>query len=104
MGPTILDSRNIGNENTYRNIYDSITDGLIICDLETGRIVDANSAASKMHGFPQDEFIGQPVLLIVHPEYQEIFNKNFQMDYLIFRQSIYAGMVPFCMQNGMEQQ
>ncbi len=78
MGQTSLDSKNVENENTYRNIFDSIPDGLIICDLETGNIVKANSAASNMHGYPQNEFIGQPILLIIHPDYQKIFNKNFQ--------------------------
>ncbi len=78
MGHTSLDSLSFENDNTYQNIFDSIIDGLIICDLETGNIVKANSAASKMHGYLQNEFIGQPILLIIHPDYQKIFNKNFQ--------------------------
>jgi two-component system nitrate/nitrite sensor histidine kinase NarX len=78
MGKSSLESKNVENENTYRNIFDAITDGLIICDLETGIIVEANSAACKMHGYPQNEFIGQPISLIIHPDYQNIFNKKFQ--------------------------
>jgi PAS domain S-box-containing protein len=78
MGQTSFDSQNPEDENTYRNIFDSITDGLVICDLETGEIIKANSKASKMHGYQQNEFVGQPILLIIAPDYQEIFNKNFQ--------------------------
>ena len=77
MGHTSLDSKNGVNDNTYKNIFDSIVDGLIICDLETGFIVKANLAASKMHGYPKNELIGQPILSIIHPDYQNIFNKNF---------------------------
>ena len=77
MGHTSLDSKNGVNDHTYKNIFDSIVDGLIICDLETGFIVKANLAASKMHGYTKNEMIGQPILSIIHPDYQNIFNKNF---------------------------
>lgn len=78
MGKNSVDPTIDENSNIYRNIFDSINDGLIICDLETGNIVKANLAASNMHGFPQNEFIGQPIFLIIHPDNQKIFNKNFQ--------------------------
>jgi PAS domain S-box-containing protein len=39
------------NDGQYRSIFDAVYDGLIITDLETGRVVDANPAACSMHGY-----------------------------------------------------
>jgi PAS domain-containing protein len=45
----------------YRSIFDAANDGLIINDLETGLVVEANPAACVMHGYTQEEFIGLPL-------------------------------------------
>jgi PAS domain-containing protein len=42
----------------YRDVFDAAGDGLIISDVETGRVVDANPAAIAMHGYSREEFIG----------------------------------------------
>ena len=44
-------------EEKYRNIFDSVSDGLIISDLESGRIIEANSAAYDMHGYPKENLL-----------------------------------------------
>jgi len=42
----------------YRAIFEASRDGLIVTDLETGRVVAANAVASAMHGYPRDAFVG----------------------------------------------
>jgi PAS domain S-box-containing protein len=71
MQPSKLDQK--GNNWKYRRIFDTATDGLIINDLETGLVVDANLAACLMHGFTLQEFIGLPLSGFIQPESQDTF-------------------------------
>lgn len=57
----------------YRNIFDSINDGMIISDLETGLVIEANPAACKMHGYTREEFIEKPLTIYIHSESQVLF-------------------------------
>jgi PAS domain S-box-containing protein len=59
----------------YRSIFDAANDGLIINDLETGLVVEANPAACLMHGFAREEFIGLPLTAFVHPDSQRAFSE-----------------------------
>jgi PAS domain S-box-containing protein len=52
----------------YRNIFESAGDGLIINDLETGYVVEANPAAAAMHGYTREEFIGLHPSAYLHPD------------------------------------
>ncbi|MFH2040236.1 MAG: PAS domain S-box protein [Chloroflexota bacterium] len=66
-------------ENWYfRSIFDSVTDGLIIIDLENGCVVDANPAACSMHGYTREEFIGLFPKDFIHPGSQYIFQEYLQ--------------------------
>ena len=67
----------------YRSIFDAAIDGLIINDLETGRVLEANSAACMMHGYGREEFIGLQIAAFIHPDSQHIFSESvrtFQME------------------------
>ena len=44
----------------YARIFETASDGLVISDLETGLVVEANPAACTMYGYAHDEFIGLP--------------------------------------------
>ena len=71
------------NDWQYRSIFDAATDGLIINDLETGLVVDANPEACLMHGFTLQEFIGLPLSGFVHADSQHAFAeyiRAFQLD------------------------
>jgi two-component system nitrate/nitrite sensor histidine kinase NarX len=46
------------NDRPYWGVFDAVSDGLIIQDLETQRVVEANTAAAAMHGYGRQEFIG----------------------------------------------
>jgi len=60
-------------EQQYRIIFEAASDGMIISDVETGKIVDANPAAIVMHGYTRDEFIGLHLTKYIHPDSQRLF-------------------------------
>jgi PAS domain S-box-containing protein len=60
-------------ERQYRIIFEAASDGMIISDLETGRVVDANPAAITMHGYTREEFIGLHLTAYIHPDSQRLF-------------------------------
>ena len=64
------------NEQQYRIIFEAASDGMIISDLETGRVVDANPAAIEMHGYTRDEFIGLHMTAYIHPDSQRLFTES----------------------------
>lgn len=65
-------------EQQYRSIFNTSVDGLIVHDLETGLIVEANPAACHMHGYSREEFIGRPVTSFIHPDSQSAFHEYIQ--------------------------
>jgi PAS domain S-box-containing protein len=60
-------------EQQYRIIFEAASDGMIISDIETGRVVDANPAAIAMHGYVREEFIGLHFTAYIHPDSQRLF-------------------------------
>ena len=64
------------NEQEYRSIFDSVSDGLIISDLETRLVVEANPAACKMHAYTREEFVGLQLNAFIHPENQHAFSEH----------------------------
>jgi PAS domain S-box-containing protein len=67
---------NEDKEQQYRIIFESASDGMIINDLETSRVVDANPAAIKMHGYMREEFIGMHPTTYVHANSQRLFTET----------------------------
>jgi two-component system nitrate/nitrite sensor histidine kinase NarX len=63
-------------EQQYRIIFESASDGMIISDLETGRVVDSNPAAIAMHGYTREEFIGLHLTAYIHPDSQRLFTES----------------------------
>jgi PAS domain S-box-containing protein len=63
-------------EQQYRIIFESASDGMIISDLETGRVVDANPSAIAMHGYTREQFIGLHLTAYIHPDSQDLFLKS----------------------------
>jgi PAS domain-containing protein len=55
-------------EQQYQSIFETASDGLIINDLETGLVVEANPAACTMYGYAHDEFIGLHPTSFLHPD------------------------------------
>jgi len=65
-----------GKEEHYRIIFEAASDGMIISDIETGRVVDANPAAIAMHGYTREEFIGLHLSVYIHPDSQRLFTES----------------------------
>lgn len=55
-------------ERPYRHIFAAISDGLILHDIETNLVIEANPAASAMHGYTHEEFIGLHPAIFMHPD------------------------------------
>jgi PAS domain S-box-containing protein len=64
------------NDQPYWGIFDAVSDGLIIQDLETLRVVDANLAAAAMHGYSREEFIGLRAAQYIRPDSLRIFSES----------------------------
>jgi len=62
----------------YQSIFETASDGLIINDLETGLVVEANPAACTMYGYAREEFIGQHLTSFIHPDSSHQFTKYVQ--------------------------
>lgn len=60
-------------EAQYRHIFEAVTDGLIISNLETGIVAAANSTACEMHGYSKVEFIGIHPTAFIDPHHHYLF-------------------------------
>jgi PAS domain S-box-containing protein len=76
----------MSEEQSYRSIFEAASDGLIVHDVETSRVVEANPTASAMHGYAREEFIGLHPTTFVHPDSQPLF-----IEYV---QAVQSGGVP----------
>ena len=58
----------------YRGIFDAASDGLMLVDLDTGVIVEANPAACAMHGYTREAFLGLHAAELIHPDRRQVFS------------------------------
>src|SRR3954452_22409283 len=65
-------------EQQYQSIFEATSDGLIINDIETGIIVEANPAACRMHGYTYEELVGRRPQDIIHPDDHGAFDEFLQ--------------------------
>jgi diguanylate cyclase (GGDEF)-like protein/PAS domain S-box-containing protein len=72
MARRILDSIR-GSEERYRLVFDSAADAIVMVDEDTGRILDANQAASEWTGRGWDDLVGDR---FVHLFTQQISRKE----------------------------
>jgi len=63
-------------EAQYHSIFESVTDAILIIDME-GNIAAANPLAFEMYGYSEEEFIGLSSSKIIRPDYFHGF-KNFK--------------------------
>lgn len=81
VGIDITEKRHVENslqerEAQYRSIFESVTDAVLVFDLN-GRIVEANPSACKMYGYAEQELIGKHAAEIVRADYFHGFD-NFK--------------------------
>ena len=49
------------SELSYRRLFEAAQDGILILEVETGRITDVNPFLVKLLGFSREEMVGQTV-------------------------------------------
>jgi PAS domain S-box-containing protein len=57
------------SEKKYRSLFDDATDMIHIVN-NNGRIIDANKIEMETLGYSEDEYIGMPLIEIIHPDYR----------------------------------
>jgi PAS domain S-box-containing protein len=62
------------SEKTYRDVFNAMTDGLLVMDSNT-TIVDVNTAACETYGYKREELIGASPTLLIHPDYRHVFER-----------------------------
>jgi PAS domain S-box-containing protein len=60
-------------EQQYRSVFETTSDGLVINDLESGLVVEANPAFCRMHGFTYQEMIGRDPHTFIDPGSHGLF-------------------------------
>ncbi|EKU98412.1 PAS domain S-box [Leptolyngbya sp. PCC 7375] len=62
-------------EAQYRQIFETVIDGLAIVNLETGEILEANPAYYQMHGYADQASIPSHPGAYIHPDSQPIYQE-----------------------------
>lgn len=63
-----------GTEGDYWSIFEATRDGLVINRIESGLVVQANSAAAALHGYTRQAFIGLHPTFFMHPDSPLLFS------------------------------
>ncbi|WP_414576290.1 PAS domain S-box protein [Anabaena sp. CCY 9402-a] len=62
-------------EAQYRNIFETVSDGISVMDLDTGKVVSINPAFCQMHGYSEEEIFGLSPTDYIHPDSFHLFEK-----------------------------
>lgn len=67
----VTDEREL--ERTYQDVFEHVSDGLVVHDPETGEILDVNSRYCDLTGYTHDELVGADIGLVMtdDPEHSE---------------------------------
>ena len=79
----LIEERLRESEERYRRLFEEARDGIIVCEAETGVIIDCNRAAAELVGREKSELIGQHQMMLHPPhqaneEYSETFKKHLE--------------------------
>jgi PAS domain S-box-containing protein len=62
-------------ERTYREVFEGVSDGLVVHEPESGEIVDVNDRYCEMMGYDRDELVGATVDLITSPDADTTYDR-----------------------------
>jgi PAS domain S-box-containing protein len=74
--PGPIPDRRSTSKDEYRSIFEAASDGLVIYDIGTDSVVEANPAACEMHGYTRQEFIGLNPAVFMLPESHVLFREQ----------------------------
>jgi PAS domain S-box-containing protein len=60
-------------ETDFQAIFAASSDGLVVNDLESGIVVEANPAFCRMHGYEREEIVGRHPGFFIHPDFHALF-------------------------------
>jgi PAS domain S-box-containing protein len=60
-------------EQLYQNVFEAASDGVLITDLETGKVLAANPAAAAMHGYAPEAFNRLQLTNLIHAKSMPFF-------------------------------
>jgi PAS domain S-box-containing protein len=60
-------------EDVFRRVFEAAADGLVITDLETARVLEANPAICAMHGYTREEFMQLARSAVMHPDAVDVW-------------------------------
>jgi PAS domain S-box-containing protein len=66
----------VEKELRYQSIFEAAVDGLVISDLKTGLVLEANPAACAMHLYPREKLVGLSLSRLIHPDNLADFNQQ----------------------------
>lgn len=75
FGKEITDLQN--TKQKYRDLFENVYDAIVIVDKD-GFMIDSNSAAERLLGYPKEEISKKMIKDIVHPDDQKISKKYLQ--------------------------
>lgn len=81
-------------EAQYRSIFEAITEGLFIMDLDTITVVEVNPAACQMHGYSYEEFLTLHPSKYIHPDSLPVFHRF--VEAMTLRQQFCCEAVDVC--------
>ncbi len=83
----------LSSRDAYHDVFSAAGDGMIINDVETGCVVDANPVAIAMHGYTRAEFIGIDPASYISPNSEREFSTDLQAvwpDHVFETHSVHA--------------
>ncbi|MBD2437654.1 PAS domain S-box protein [Nostoc sp. FACHB-110] len=69
----IAEAALLEKEAQYRSIFETVSDGISVIELDTGKVVAANPALCQMHGYSLAEFVQLQPQDYIHPHYFDLF-------------------------------
>ncbi|WP_276260311.1 PAS domain S-box protein [Haloglomus litoreum] len=57
----------VTDEEPYREVFENVSDGLVVHEPDTGEIVDVNERFCEMNGYDRSELVGEDITLVTAP-------------------------------------
>lgn len=76
--PTVPADR-ADTERPYREVFENVSDGLVVHELDTGEILDVNEQFCEMTGYSRAELVGETVGLVTADDWEHSYERAEQL-------------------------